>query len=237
MQNIIEYKVDAKTILSIIEISKKIKSFSVVCINTPQGIDMYGYNIDFGLMKTISDNKLTLLSLPMDIAILSSDISSLEKEIVEQNITEVYIGVSASEELTTSPIDGKPIPIFIFGKYIRGGNIEVPLCDYDFFLNITIRINAEVIYSTVLEQKELTDDLEFITMRNTKSEDGMSMLHIGDHLVYVTPNMLSILKGDEASIEIRSANVGKLALFTITKKKKKCIVKIIFRIMDIRKQP
>jgi hypothetical protein len=240
MQKQYKYEIDSKIFLNLIEVCKKLKSQIVVCYseNRPQ-ISICGFDESLGLLKNIEDysGKLNGISLPVGFAMRSTHLNEIEKEIKENNIQNISIICVGSEEGSINPITNSFLPHFIFSKTIICGSVEIPLLELNKLICINLRIQQELsFFSNVLISKELTNDSEFMEMQLTKTDDGLSTLHIGDHLVLVAPNMLNLIKDDEVSIEIRQANIGKFAIFNINKPKKKCNIRTIYRIMDIRKQ-
>jgi hypothetical protein len=234
-----EYEINSNLFLNLIEVCKKVKSQIVVCLgNTPQGVMIYGFHETIGLMKTIQDDskKIDDISIPVGIAIESKYLNAIEKEIKEKNIETVSVLSLGSDEGALYPLTMNFVSYFIFSKNIRCGDLMIPLLDFNKFFDIGSRVVREISYSIIIETKELTNDPEFLNMCDTKTENGVSQLHIGSYLLYIAPNMLNIVAGDEVSITIYSANVGNIAVFTINRKKKKCILNVILRIMDMRKQ-
>jgi hypothetical protein len=216
------FEISVDTLSTLITVSKKMKSQIVVFYKT--GIDypveMYGFYE--GLLKTISDKKLECLNLPLiGIAIESKYLTELEKE-----INECKDGVVTIHSIGD---------VRIFNKSIQYRNVTVPLLEFWTYFETIHRVTEEIGCSPNIGTYILDANEEFLSMLETKSADGLSALHIGEHLIYASPSMLNVNKGDEVAIEIRKANVGKFAVFTINKPKKKCMVTVIYRILDLRK--
>lgn len=240
MHRTFECEINSGIFLNLIELCKKAKSQISVCYSgTPGSVTVYGFHETIGLMKTIHDDskKLDGFQLPIGIAIESSHLNAIEKEIKENNIEWVSIISIGTDEGGMDPTTGLYYRSFIFSKAIKCGDLVVPLLDFSKYAGIGARIVQEMSFARVDEYKELTNDPEFIAMCNTKADDGVSLLHIGRHILYIAPNMLNIVAGDEVSVTVYTAvRDGNLAVFTINRKKKKCIIKVILRIRDLRKQ-
>jgi hypothetical protein len=233
MIKLIEYQIQPEVFLNVIEVAKKLKSQIIVFYSDQNKLNIYGLDKTLSIFKTIEDhsNKLNGITFPADFAIETTQLNEIEKEIKENNSPITIHCINSIDEnpnlffLITSS--------FIFSKVIECGKLNIPLLKFNNLFAIICRITKELSFSKSLSYKELTNDPEFMEMQLLKTEDGLFKLHIDRHLVFVAPNMLNLIKDDEASIEILQANLGFFVAFTINKKKKKCIVKVIYRMRDV----
>jgi hypothetical protein len=231
-----DYEINSSLFLNLIEVCKKVKSQILVCYNSP--INIYGFHETGGLMKTIKDDskKLDGIHLPIGIAIESKYLTAIEKEIKENNIENVSVLSVGSNDGAIDPCTRNFVSHFIFSKNIKCGDLIVPLLDFNRFYSIGYKIMQELCFGIIKEEKELTNDPEFLAMNSIKTDEGVSILRIGSQLLYIAPNMLNTVMGDEISVTIYNIDHSNLVVFTIIRKKKKCVLNVILRIMDMRKQ-
>jgi len=220
--------------LNIIELSKKMKAQIITCCSVNGIFFMYGLDKTVSVMKKIQDfSNKPLGELPIGFSIESKYLSEIEKTIKETNIEYISIMSLCSEEITNGSN-----PFYNFSKFIVCADLQVPLLEFSRYITTCLRIES-VLAGTVSQYGyiELTNNEEFISILETKADNGVSPLHIGNHLVFISPGMLNVLKDDIVSVSINNTSLGSFAIFNIERKKKKCSVQIVFRVMDITKQP
>lgn len=220
------FEIPISTFLTIVEASKKIKSYYTICETNPNGLIMYGIGEGNSYIKYLNDytGKVGELggSLPFSFVIESKYLAEIER-LIRDNPIPIYMQVREAMG-------------FYFAKKIICGNNSYDLYNFETFCAINYRIMNELSMSIPIFQENLMENKDFQNIISMKSGEGAGIIRVGEFMFFITPGVLNMQKDDEAYVEIRTGKTGNLAIVTVIKKKKKCDIRLVMRVLDIRKQ-